>query len=103
MRTAVRMTGTDETLAWGRIVDRGIVKRLPRPARVLVRKALTLFKNPRGVYHKYKYKLVRLFGGVAPIYGVDYQRVQSTTPTTFLFFRYITADHGDSVDLSLNI
>jgi SAM-dependent methyltransferase len=38
----------------------------------LVRKALTLLRNPRGVYHKYKSKLVRLFGGVAPIYGEDY-------------------------------
>jgi len=53
-------------------VGRGISKRLPRPARALVRKALTLLRNPRGVYHKYKSKLVKLFGGVAPIYGEDY-------------------------------
>ena len=53
-------------------MDRGIVRRLPRPAQILVRKALTLLRNPRGVYHKYKSKLVKLFGGVAPIYGEDY-------------------------------
>ena len=53
-------------------MGRGISKRLPRPARALVRKALTLLRNPRGVYHKYKSKLVKLFGGIAPIYGEDY-------------------------------
>jgi len=56
----------------GRIVGRGITRRLPRPVRALVRKALTLLRDPRGVYYKYKSKLVRLFGGIAPIYGEDY-------------------------------
>jgi FkbM family methyltransferase len=62
----------------------------------LIRKALTLLRNPRGVYHKYKSKLVRLFGGIAPIYGEDYDSHWGFTSFKGKVVLDLGADYGST-------
>jgi len=53
------------------------MERMPDPLKVIFRKVHTLRLNPVGVYRKYvgktKAKVIKLSGGVPPIYGEDYK------------------------------
>jgi hypothetical protein len=54
-----------------------LTERMPDPLKVIFRKVHTLRLNPVGVYRKYvgktKTKVIKLSGGVPPIYGEDYK------------------------------
>lgn len=52
-----------------------LMERMPDPLKVIFRKVHTLRLNPVGVYRKYvgKTKVIKLSGGVPPIYGEDYK------------------------------
>ena len=54
-----------------------LMERMPDPLKVIFRKVHTLRLNPVGVYRKYvgktKAKVIKLSGGVPPIYGEDYK------------------------------
>jgi hypothetical protein len=54
-----------------------LTERMPDPLKAIFRKVRTLRLNPVGVYRKYlgkaKAKVIKLSGGVPPIYGEDYK------------------------------